>query len=97
MARRKLAQPLRLGVESSTTHAAMLGFIPLAGAEGFGQMTPEGIQAAIRHLQYAADVGRLLFIEKLAGGRGVGVRLSLCLRNPKATSASEKLPCSPRV
>ena len=45
----------------------------LAGAQGLGQVCPVPVQAAVRHLQHAADVGGLCAVEKYRRLRRVRV------------------------
>ena len=66
IARQKAFQSSRIGVQGFE-HARPAGpdfVLRLAGAERFGEMAPERIQPLVRHLENAADVGRLLPVEK---------------------------------
>ena len=68
---RELRQPLRVGVERREEVLAALGLVlRLAGAQALGQRPPEPVQPGVRHLQHAADVGRLGPVEEEVG-RGV--------------------------
>ena len=73
-----LRKPFRfsgIGVErAKEIGPAALGFVLwFSGAQRGGEISPERIKPAIRHLQYPADIGGLAFIEKFIGGGRVGI------------------------
>ena len=57
-----------IGVERGKGFIATGGFaLPLAGAQGGGELAPVMKQALVGHLEDAADVGRFVLVEKEIG------------------------------
>ena len=48
-------------------------YVETGSQEAFGEMSPRLIQPAIGHLQHAADIARLGFVEELSRFRHVGI------------------------
>ncbi len=63
----------------------------LAGAQGFGEVAPEGIEALVGHFENAADVGGLAAIEEEIGGRGIGVFAVLALQKAEGEKGVEEI------
>ena len=70
------AEPRRVGVQRAEHRrsAALRFVLRQAGAQRLGEMVPEAVQAVVRHLEHAADVGRLRLVEKQVGRGRVGIR-----------------------
>ncbi len=67
-------EPLRLGVQSLEEVAAALDLVLRATRlQRLGQRTPEGVEARVRHLQHAAEVGGLGPVEERVRLGRVGV------------------------
>ncbi len=63
----------------------------LAGAEGGGEVGPGGIKALVGHLEDAADVGGLVFVEEEVGGGGVVVEAVAALEEVEGDEGVEEV------
>ncbi len=103
IAARNCLQPRRIGIErlEESRPADLDLVLRLTGAKRLGQISPERIEAVVRHLEDAADVRRLVPIEKEIGLGRVRVLSPSRCRKPSATSVSRKSRaergCSPRL
>lgn len=66
---------MRIGIEGAEEiFAAVAGFVlVLSGPEGFGEVAPERIEAAVAHLEDAADVRGFVAVEEQVGGGRIAV------------------------
>ena len=82
--RHELLEPRRIGIELVEHRlAALLDLVlRLAGAERRGEIGPEGIEAAVRHFEQAADVARAGAIEIESGGGRVHVARARAVAAP---------------
>src|SRR5688572_18891517 len=92
------AGALGIPVECGEQILAMLDLIlRFPGAERRGQMSPEWIQAAVRHLQHPADIGRLITIEKHGGIVTVGIDGIAAGKESKRHQGVKKVPMRARM
>ena len=95
----EVAQSLRVRVErGEETGAAAADFVlRLAGAQGGGEVAPEGVQALVGHLQHAADVGRLALVEEEIGLGRVVVDAVAALEEPEGDERVEEVARGARM
>ena len=95
---RELRQPRRVGVERLEEVPAALGLVlRVAGAQALGQRPPERVEAGVRHLQDATDVGGLGAVEEQLGRRGVGVAAVLALEHAERDQRVEEVRRAARM
>ena len=71
---KELLEPVGVLVERGEEVLADLRFVlRMAGAQGFGERSPEGVQAGVGHLQQPTDVGRFVAVEEEIGGGRVAI------------------------
>ena len=89
----KAAEALGVGVERCEGIAfAVADFVlRLAGAEGGGEIAPEGIEAVVGHLEHAADVGGLALVEEEIGGGRVVVGAVAALEEVEGDEGVEEV------
>ena len=74
----------------------VLGFIlQLTSAQCRGEVVPESVEPVVGHLQNAADVGRLLLVQKQGCLRRVAVDPVLPLEKPEGHEGVQKVTGSP--
>ena len=95
----KAFQSSRIGIQGFE-HARPAGpdfVLRLAGAERFGEMAPERIQPLVRHLENAADVGRLLAVEKEVRLRSVRIQVPGAREKTERHERIQEIARRPRV
>ena len=81
-----------VGVEGCEGFMVAGGFVLVfAGAQGGGEVTPVMEEALVRHLQDAADVGRLVLVEKDVARRGVGIATVLAFEKSESDEGIEEV------
>jgi hypothetical protein len=93
------AEPFRVGIQIlEEAGLAVAGFVlRLTTTKGDGEVVPERIEALIRHLQDATDVGRLSLIEEEIGCGRVAVRAVLTFEEVESNESVEKVARRARV
>ena len=88
-----------IGVERlEEARAAALDLVlRLPGAQRLGEVAPERIEAMVRHLEDAADVGRLLPVEEQVGLGRVGVAVAGALQEAERDQRVEEVARRARV
>jgi hypothetical protein len=68
-----------------------------AGAQGLGQLAPEGVQPGVGHLQDAADVGGLAPVEEVVRLGGVRVAAAVAPEQAEGHEGVEEVTGAARV
>src|ERR1039458_10699102 len=69
----------------------------LAGPQGDGQIVPMLEEAMIRHLKHAANVGRLVLVEKKVRGGRVGVLSVVAIEETQSHQRVEEIAGGARM
>ena len=95
----EVAEALGIGVEGFEGVFAAGADLVLrfAGAEGGGEVAPEGVETVVGHLEYAADVRGFALVEEEIGGRGVVVGAVAALEEAEGDEGVEEVVCGARV
>ena len=95
----KRLQARRIGIERlKHRRAAAADFVlRQARPKRLGEVTPEAVQTLVRHLEDAADVGRLLLVEERIGGRSVGVLAARALQKSQRHQGVQKIAGGARM